>query len=921
MAQPSVNDVLTWDGTKGAYAPNPSLALPLPDTYIYVGNSVGVATGVPLTLSTSPGPFSLADTGILTMPNASASTTGLLSSIDWVSFTNRSWKQYVRLATTGPGNLATDFQNGFPVDSVNCTTGDRILIKDQIDPTENGIYIVQATGAPVRSDDFNTEVAVPSATVKVNEGTVNTNTQWVNVNQLPCPIGTSPIGFIQDDNGTGSSSLSAVLAIGNTTGAQSITSDNTFSVLNLFDTGIALNFIGSGATVTTTLDATQYTLLYTDGSIGGAILQFTPSSVILDHQVLINLNSSTFINLTAPSVGVSCVTNDRVVIMDLSGSLSASVVTITELSNVSGSTSNLQGQIDALVSGLSWKQAVRVRTTANITLIGTQTIDGVSVIVGDRVLVMNQTLDTENGIYVCSAGAWSRSTDANTGSKLLQATVATEEGTLYADQQYVCTTNAPIIIGVSSIAFILVGGTTYVGTTNRITVTGNVIDIAATYIGQTSITTLGTISTGAWQGNIISPIFGGTGIANNSASTLTISGNFATTITVTGVTGITLPTSGKLYGTAAGSISSAQMLASMSDPTGTGLSVFATNPTFVTSITTPLIYGGTAVGSKITLQSTTGVGTTTVAGLVFNVGNNGAINAMNIYNDGQVLINSSTVNPTSLGILRVDQGTSTIYIGEISSGISALWANVTTPSTTNYMIQGNGTTSVNINCPTASGSGVKIMAANAVRYTFGNTSASFTPTSVTSGAANVFSFTSPPSTNQTLSTEINGFIYSLTTNRQWAQGALTTQREFLISAPTYRFATGASTITTAATLAISGAPIAGTNATITNAHALWVQAGQSHFDGDIEIGDTFNFILNATTGTKIATATTQKLGFYNAAPIVQRSGAAQAAVATTASTNASPYGYTTSAQADAIITLVNELRAWAVAQGFIKGSA
>lgn len=92
-------------------------------------------------------------------------------------------------------------------------------------------------------------------------------------------------------------------------------------------------------------------------------------------------------------------------------------------------------------------------------------------------------------------------------------------------------------------------------------------------------------------------------------------------------------------------------------------------------------------------------------------------------------------------------------------------------------------------------------------------------------------------------------------------------------------------------------------------------------NGGITLADATNIAVNTTIGTKIATATTQKLGFYNATPIAQRSGAAQASVATTASTNITPYGYSTQAQADAIVTLVNELRAWAVAQGFIKGSA
>lgn len=89
----------------------------------------------------------------------------------------------------------------------------------------------------------------------------------------------------------------------------------------------------------------------------------------------------------------------------------------------------------------------------------------------------------------------------------------------------------------------------------------------------------------------------------------------------------------------------------------------------------------------------------------------------------------------------------------------------------------------------------------------------------------------------------------------------------------------------------------------------------------ITFADAANIAAGTTTGTKIGTATTQKLGFYNATPIVQRSGASQAAVTTTAATNTSPYGFTTAAQADAIVTLVNELRAALVALGLIKGSA
>ena len=74
-------------------------------------------------------------------------------------------------------------------------------------------------------------------------------------------------------------------------------------------------------------------------------------------------------------------------------------------------------------------------------------------------------------------------------------------------------------------------------------------------------------------------------------------------------------------------------------------------------------------------------------------------------------------------------------------------------------------------------------------------------------------------------------------------------------------------------------------------------------------------------GYLIGQSATDKVGFYGQTPVVQPAASSQAAVATTGSTNTSPYGYTTSAQADAIVTLVNEIRAVLVAAGLMKGSA
>jgi hypothetical protein len=191
--------------------------------------------------------------------------------------------------------------------------------------------------------------------------------------------------------------------------------------------------------------------------------------------------------------------------------------------------------VDAARTGLDVKASVRAATTANITLSGTQTIDGVAVIAGDRVLVKDQSTASANGIYVVAASTWSRSTDADTDAEVHAGMFTfVEEGTTNADTGWVLSTNNPIVVGSTSLAFAQFSGTGQitagagltktgntidaVGTSNRITVNADSIDIASTYVGQTSITTLGTITTGTWNGTSIAVANGGTGATSASGA-------------------------------------------------------------------------------------------------------------------------------------------------------------------------------------------------------------------------------------------------------------------------------------------------------------------------------------------------------------------------------------------------------------------
>jgi len=194
-----------------------------------------------------------------------------------------------------------------------------------------------------------------------------------------------------------------------------------------------------------------------------------------------------------------------------------------------------KGYVDAARQGLDVKASVRVATTGAVLLASGleagDVIDGVTLAEGDRVLVKNQGTASENGIYVAvasAAGAASRADDANTSAKITTGMFTfVSEGTVNGDNGFVLTTNDAITLGTTGLDFVQFSGAgqviagngltkdgntlDVVGTAGRITANANSIDIDSTYIGQNTITTLGTITTGIWNGTDVAVADGGTG--------------------------------------------------------------------------------------------------------------------------------------------------------------------------------------------------------------------------------------------------------------------------------------------------------------------------------------------------------------------------------------------------------------------------
>jgi hypothetical protein len=349
--------------------------------------------------------------------------------------------------------------------------------------------------------------------------------------------------------------------------------------------GIA-SFSSSNFTVTSgavaTKDITLGTSTLTNGTTTSTLAglqQLTVDNIDINGNEISATNTSGSISLRPSGTGTIQVNNTR----------------ITGLAEpVDPQDAATKYYVDAARSGLDIKQSVKVATTENITLSGAQTIDGVALASGDRVLVKDQTDKTQNGIYVLageSGDVWTRASDADNtpaGEVTSGMFCFVEQGTINSDTGFVLTTNDPIILDTSELDFTLFStsgtliagnglskngytlevnvaanggieisgdnlqlkssvagdGLTYTtgvlavgGTADRISVTADAVDIASTYAGQTSITTLGTIATGTWNGTTIAVANGGTGITTATARGI-LYGNTADPLGVTAASSI-----------------------------------------------------------------------------------------------------------------------------------------------------------------------------------------------------------------------------------------------------------------------------------------------------------------------------------------------------------------------------------------------
>lgn len=350
------------------------------------------------------------------------------------------------------------------------------------------------------------------------------------------------------------------------------------------------------------------TMAFTDTTITGNAANVTGTVAIANGGTGATVAASALANLGGVALAGSTMTGALVLNADPVQALGAAT----------------KQYVDSIAQSLDVKASVRVASIANVVIAtgGLIVIDGIQLVAGDRVLLKDQTTASENGIYVANAGAWTRAIDANSAVLVTPGLFTfIEDGAINANAGFVLTTKAPITLGTTALSFSQFSGAgqiiagngitksgnmlSVVGTANRVTVSGSGVDIAATFVGQSSITTLGLITTGTWNGATVDVAHGGTGATTltgyvKGAGTAALTSS--TTIPNTDITGLgTMSTQNASAVAVNGGAINGTTIGATTASTGAFTSLSTTGAATLASVTTAnaTVTGGSVNGTSV----------------------------------------------------------------------------------------------------------------------------------------------------------------------------------------------------------------------------------------------------------------------------------------------------------------------------------
>lgn len=376
----------------------------------------------------------------------------------------------------------------FSTTTLTLTGGTYVLESENFDMDEATPFIIKMTGALIGPQSVvfpqsnrpycivNLTTGPFALTVTTGAGTprqiVQGGATWIRIDGPAISVISQPVS--PEGVAIGSSSFADIIVTGKATmnsaevqgalqvgGNLNIGGTATFGAMSGISISITGSLSANGANITGTSVLDQVSL--NSGNVIGALsiggnltvaAALVANTMTVSSNGIVNGDFNVAGTLTAGTFAVSNFAVTNLTVSGVATVAAANITTLGVLGNLTLSadpTQPLQAAtkqyVDALASGIQWKAAVKVATTANIALTGTQTIDGVGVVAGDRVLVKNQTSSAENGIYTASAAAWTRSTDCDTDAEINGMVAFVSQGTTNGGQSWIIATSPATIAG------------------------------------------------------------------------------------------------------------------------------------------------------------------------------------------------------------------------------------------------------------------------------------------------------------------------------------------------------------------------------------------------------------------------------------------------------------------------------------------
>jgi len=353
------------------------------------------------------------------------------------------------------------------------TTSDLVKGELAVNVTDKRLFTENASTQIVELGTNPSTITTTTATVS---GTLTANGTFASSNAVVTggTINSTPIGATTASTVRGSTVTATTGFVGGLTGnvVGNVTGNVTGNITGVVTGNVTGNVTGD---VTGNVTASSGTSTFNNVTINGGLDMNAGTSATIT-----NLASPTNTNDAATKGYVDTADATKLNLSGgtMSGAIAMGAAKITGLADpTAAQDAATKIYVDNSVQGLDAKASCRAGTTANITLSGAQTIDGVSVIAGDRVLVKDQTSAAENGIYVAAASGWARSADANTWDELVNAYSFVEDGTANANNGFVASIVAGGTLGSTAVTWVQFSGAGQVIAGAGMTKSGNTLDV------------------------------------------------------------------------------------------------------------------------------------------------------------------------------------------------------------------------------------------------------------------------------------------------------------------------------------------------------------------------------------------------------------------------------------------------------------